>query len=124
MINTKQSGLTLLELLVALAIFSTSAIAIMDTITSTARVVDNLEHKTLAHWVAGNKLAELQLKSTWPNIGVTRDEIEMADRDWFLVTRVEATARKDMRRISVEVRRDKKHESFLISRLAFAGKPK
>jgi len=124
MINNKQKGLTLLELLVALAIFSTSAIAIMDTITATARVVDNLEHKTLAHWVAGNKLAELKLKSTWPNIGVTRDEIEMADRDWFLVTRVEATARTDMRRITVEVRRDKKHESSLVSRLAFAGKTK
>ena len=124
MINNKQTGLTLLELLVALAIFSTSAIAIMDTITATARVVDDLEHKTLAHWVAGNKLAELKLKSTWPNIGVTRDEIEMADRDWFLVTKVEATARTDMRRITIEVRRDKKHESSLVSRLAFAGKPK
>jgi len=124
MINNNQTGLTLLELLVALAIFSTSAIAILDTITATARVVDDLEHKTLAHWVAGNKLAELKIKSTWPNIGVTRDEIEMADRNWFLVTRVEATARTDMRRITVEVRRDKKHESSLVSRLAFAGKSK
>jgi len=120
----RQSGLTLLELLVALAIFSTSAVAILDTIGATARVVEELEHKTIAHWAAGNKLAELQLKTKWPNIGVTRDEIEMADRQWFLVTKVEATARKDMRRITVEVRLDKEHESSLVSRLVFAGKIK
>jgi len=120
----QQSGLTLLELLVALAIFSTAAIAILDTVGATARVVEDLEHKTMAHWVAGNKLAEIKLESKWPNIGVTRDQIDMADREWFLVTKVEATARPDMRRITVEVRLDKKHEAFIISQLAFTGNSK
>ncbi len=120
----QQSGITLLELLVALAIFSTAAITILDTIGTTSRVVEDLEQKTLAHWVAGNKLAEVQLASKWPNIGVKRDEVEMADREWFLVTKVEATARPDMRRITVEVRLDKQQKSFLTSRLAFTGKSK
>ena len=120
----KQSGITLLELLVALAVFSASAIAILDTIGATSRVVQDLEHMTLGHWVAGNKLSEVTLKSNWPNIGVTRDQIDMADRQWFLVTKVEATARPDMRMITVEVRLDKDHESSLVSRLAFVGKLK
>ena len=122
--SIKQAGITLLELLVALAVFSASAIAILDTIGATSRVVEDLEHQTLGHWVAGNKLSEIRLKSDWPNIGVTRDQVDMADREWFLVTKVEATARPDMRRITVEVRLDKNHESSIVSRLAFVGKLK
>lgn len=120
----KQSGMTLLELMVALAVFAATAIVILDTIGATSRVVEGLEQKTLAHWVAGNQLSEVTLKSRWPNIGITRAEVEMADRQWFLMTKVEVTARPDMRRITVEVRLDKDHESPLISRLAFAGKLK
>lgn len=119
-----ESGVTLLELLVALAIFSATAIAILDTIGATSRVVEDLEQQTLGHWVAGNKLSEILLKSKWPNIGTVRDQVDMSDRQWFLVTKVEVTARADMRRITVEVRLDKDDESALISRLAFVGKLK
>ena len=117
-----QKGITLLELLVAMAVFSISAIAILDTIGATSRVVSDLEQKTLGHWVAGNKLSELSLQSKWPNIGVTRSEVSMADRQWLLVTKVEKTARDDMRRITVEVRLNKDDQSPIISRLAFSGK--
>ena len=120
----KQKGLTMLELLVALAVFSATAIAVLDTIGATTRVVSELEQKTLGNWVAGNRLTEVNLKSSWPNLGTSRSEVEMADRQWFLVTKVEATARPDMRRITVEVRIDKDNESPLVSRLAFAGKLK
>ena len=123
--NSKaQSGITLLELLVALAVFAVSAIAILDTISATSRVVEDLEHKTLGHWVAGNQLSEINLKSDWPNVGTTRTEVEMADRTWFVIIKVEATARPDMRRITVEVKLNKDDELPLISRLAFAGKLK
>ena len=120
----RQTGITLLELMVALAVFSTTAIAILDTIGATSRVVEDLEQKTLGHWVAGNKLSEVTLRSQWPNIGTTRDEVDMADRHWFVVTKIEATARPDMRRITVEIRLDKDDDSPIISRLAFAGKVK
>ncbi len=121
-IKSVQKGLTLLELLVALSVFSIAALAILDTIGATSRVVENLEQKTLSHWIAGNAITELSLKSKWPKIGVTRSEVQMSDRDWYLLTKVETTARDDMRRITVEIRLDKDHESPLISRLAFAGK--
>jgi general secretion pathway protein I len=121
-IFTNQKGVTLLELLVALAVFSIAAIAILDTIGATSRIVANIEQKTIGHWVAGNHLADIQLKSDWPNISITRTEIEMSDRSWHLVTKVEATARPDMRQITIEVRLDKDHKTPLTSRVAFAGK--
>ena len=105
-----QKGMTLLELLVALAVFSISAIAILDTVWSTSREVQYQESRTLAHWIASNELDQQRLKLThnspspFPNIGVSRSEIEMSNRQWFIVTKVEATARKDMRKMTVEVR--------------------
>jgi len=124
LIKQQQSGITLLELLVALAVFSISAISILDTISSTSRVVEHIEQKTIAHWIAGNQLTEIQLKSDWPNITVLRTEVDMSDRHWFLVTKVEATARADMRKITVEVRINKDSQSPLTARSAFAGKLK
>lgn len=123
-LKKSQLGVTLLELLVALAIFSATAIAILDTIGATSRIVEDLEQKTIGHWVAGNKLSEILLKSKWPNIGTMRDQVDMSDRQWFLETKIEATARPDMRRITVEVRLDKDSETSLISRIAFTGKLK
>lgn len=119
-----QKGLTLLELLVALAVFSIAAIAILDTIGATSRIVENIEQKTIGHWIAGNQLADIQLKSDWPNVSVTRNEVQMSDRRWYLVTKVEATSRPDMRQITVEVRTNQDHKSPLTSRIAFAGKLK
>ena len=104
MAKLTQEGMTLLELLVALAVFSLSAIAILDTIGSTTQQVSFLENKTLAHWIASNQI-ELQRQDTkWPNIGVRRAEQEMANRTWYITSRVQATARRDMRRLTVEVR--------------------
>jgi general secretion pathway protein I len=116
----RQAGLTLLEILVALAVFATAAVSIISTISATAVVVENLEQKTFAHYVAGNKLAEMSLKD-WPRIGVTLDEHEMANRTWFSQTKVEATARPDMRIVRVEVRLDKNDELPLVTRVAFVG---
>jgi general secretion pathway protein I len=104
MARLNQAGMTLLELMVALAIFSISAIAILDTIGSTSQQVAFLENKTLAHWVASNQLDKERERSAWPNIGVRRAEEVMSSRTWYITSRVEATARNDMRRLIVEVR--------------------
>ena len=107
MASVKQSGVTLLELLVALAVFSIAAVAILDTIGTTTRQVNVIEKQTLAHWVASNYLEQSRERSDWPSIGVQRDETEMAGRTWFITTRVQATARQDIRRLTVEVADDK-----------------
>ena len=121
MAELKQSGMTLLELLVALTVFSMVAIGILDTVGSTSRQVIYLESKTLAHWVASNQLVREQQQSEWPVIGVRRSEERLADRDWYITSRVEATARPDMRRLIVEVRSDPDGE-VLSQRDWFFGK--
>ena len=102
----KQQGVTLLELLVALAVFSIAAVAILDTVGTTTRQVNAIEQETIAHWVASNYLEQSRERSDWPSVGVQRDETEMAGRTWYITTRVQATARQDIRRLTVEVTDD------------------
>lgn len=120
-IKSKQAGTTLLEILVALAIFSISAIAILDTVGTTSRSVNNMETETIAHWVASNYIEISRQRSDWPNVGVQRDETDMAGRTWFVTMRVQATARKDIRRLVVEVRNDQDGD-ILSSRDWFFGR--
>jgi len=121
-----QLGMTLLELMVALAVFSVSAIAILDTIGSTSRQVAFLENKTLAHWVASNQLEQFRERykeTNWPSVGVRRAEERMSNRDWYVTSRVEGTARQDMRRLIIEVRADQDGE-ILSQRDWFFGRLK
>ena len=118
--TVKQEGMTLLEILVALMFFSLTAIAILDTIGTTSRQVNVIEKKTIAHWVASNQLDQSRERSDWPSVGVQRAEIEMAGRTWHVTNRVQATARKDIRRLTVQVS-DSKDGDVLGSRDWFFG---
>ncbi len=48
--NKRNKGFTLLEVLVALAVFSVAAIALMRVSESQLRLSQTLEEKTFAHW--------------------------------------------------------------------------
>ena len=103
----KQRGLALIELMVALAVFSLGAIMILDTVGTTTREVNSIETRTISHWVASNQIEQRRESTDWPNVGVQRAEVTMANRTWYVTSRVEATARKDIRRLIVEVSNDR-----------------
>ncbi len=54
-------GFTLLEVLVALAIFSVAALAVLSATNNNITSLSYLEEKTFADWVANNKLVDLEL---------------------------------------------------------------
>lgn len=98
-------GFTLLEVLVALAVLAIALTAAIELGTRNADNAARLEDKTLAHWVAMNRVAELQLSSPAPAPGVQQGVETMLGRDWYWRDRVETTADAAVRRLSVEVRR-------------------
>jgi general secretion pathway protein I len=61
------------------------------------------EEKTLGSWVAANKLTELSVQSTWPDIGRSDDEMELAQRQWRIVVDVSETQVDNLRRADVRV---------------------
>ncbi|MCU6679616.1 type II secretion system minor pseudopilin GspI [Leclercia tamurae] len=68
MAKAKQQGMTLLEVMVALVIFSTAALALMNSVSLNVRFTYGLADTLQASWVAENQLAEAQLmQSDFPD---------------------------------------------------------
>ncbi len=96
-------GFTLIEVLVALAIFVAVALALESTMGANVGGQSRFEEKTLATWVASNKLVELQIYQRWPGIGRQDDEARLGNRDWFISTVVSEGPYPGTRRVDISV---------------------
>ena len=96
-------GFTLLEVLVAMAIFASVASVVL---TTSARSLNNaarLDAKTLASWVADNHLAELQVRMQPLTRGSQSHALEYAGRRWQLTREVQPTVEPKLFRVTVWV---------------------
>ena len=97
------TGFTLIEIIIAVAVLATAMGAI---ITGMARYADNagyLREKTVALWVAHNRLTELELESGWPETGKSDGDVEMAGAQWRWFVTVLATPDPSVRRVDIRV---------------------
>ena len=101
--RAQSTGFTLLEVLVALAVFAVAAIALMKVSESQLQLSNRLEEKTFAHWVALNMVSEMQANQDWPELGEQTGKVAMAGRDWKVVVKTLATPVNRVRRIDVAV---------------------
>ena len=78
-------GFTLLEVLVALAILGTSMYAGFSLLQTTVANADHIEGKVLAHWVAQNALAQVNLAGQQiEEFNQTDELVSMYGRDFLL----------------------------------------
>lgn len=96
-------GFTLLEVLVALAIFALVAASVLTATARSLQTAARLEDKTLAMWIADNRLAELQLSKTPVADGRDQGEVNFAGRRWQWQSEVQSTSEADMRRVTLWV---------------------
>ncbi len=96
-------GFTLLEVMVALVIVALGMIAVHQQLGRYAAGVAFIEEKTLASWIATNRVTELSVAPVWPELGDDEDEIEYAGRLWHLRTEVTETEVPNLRRVDVYV---------------------
>jgi general secretion pathway protein I len=75
-------GFTLLEVLIALAIVAMSVGALLGTVTSSASNVIYLKEKTLAEWVALNRLTEVRIDKNMPGEGKRTGNSVMGGQRW------------------------------------------
>ena len=99
----KNSGFTLVEVIVALFILAMGMAAVISTVGNVADQTRVLQEKTFAHWVAMNKMAEYRIEKRWLRVGTTDGEANMAEREWVWQTTVTETSEEDMRRIDIRV---------------------
>lgn len=123
-VNTVRSqGFTLLEVLVALAVIAFSLAAATSAISGNTRNASGLQQRTYAHWVAMNKMAELQVDKKWPSISTSTGSSLMARHEWYWAVKVSKTPNRFIRRVDVMVRPDEKDESPLVTLTGFLGQP-
>lgn len=122
-------GFTLLEVLVALAIFALIAASVLTASARSLRTASQLEDKTLAMWVADNRLVELQLAETPPADGRDQGQVEFAGRRWLWQSEIQATSEPAMRRVTLWVAPEQRgasgdlRERAVVSLSGFLGAP-
>ena len=99
----RSRGFTLVEVLVALMVVAIGLAALMIAVSGTARTSGYLRDKTLAQWIALNRLTEVRL--TVNKLGQNTDtgELEFANRTWHYDTRYFDTSIASMKRVVVRV---------------------
>ena len=102
--SPRNKGFTLIEVLIAMAIFGYAAVSLLGKMTVYQVAQQNSTQRTVAHWVAMNRLVETRQEKKWPNLGVTRGTADMANVTWHWKRVVTKTTEKDLRKIEVEVR--------------------
>ena len=59
-------GFTLIEVMLALAVFSIAGVAILGVTENNTKNLTHLEMKLMANWIASNQLVEVNLDQSWP----------------------------------------------------------
>lgn len=121
---SKQTGLTLLEVMVALFIFALTATSIMKAATEHLRGLSTLESLTFATWVANNELNNLMVEQRWPPENNKKGYIEMAGTTWYFRHEVSQTQDKELRQVEVLVATDEQMENVVTSMSTFIANPK
>jgi general secretion pathway protein I len=100
---TRQAGFTLIEVLAALIIVGLGMLAVIQAVSQTVNNANYLREKTIAHWVAMNKLTEVRLNPLAPPGGDTNGDVEMAGITWHWRMTINATDVPTMQRIDIQV---------------------
>jgi len=100
----RQHGFTLVEVLIALAILALTMGAFISGASQYANNANHLREKTLATWVARNKLVEYQLTGA-PENERTEGRVEMGRLEWEWRTEVSETPDEAVERLDVRVYR-------------------
>ncbi|MBC3376076.1 type II secretion system minor pseudopilin GspI [Pseudomonas sp. SWRI92] len=106
-------GFTLLEVMIALAIFATLAAAVLSASQFVLKQSAGLEDRLFGAWLADNQLSELRLQAvTTP--GQQRLNRHLGRRDWILQQRI-APAR-DGRLLQAEIQVSRGDNSIVVHR--------
>jgi general secretion pathway protein I len=100
---SRSRGFTLIEVLVALLIFGLIATAAAQVSSQYIASYERVRDKTLAAWLAENRINEIRLQGSLPATSDTASDQEFGPYRWQVTTRVATTADTNIRRVEVSV---------------------
>lgn len=119
-----QKAFTLLEVLVAMSVLAIGMLTLIKVSSQNTIQTGYLKDKTLAHWVAMNRINEVKLESRWPDKGSSNGTATMANQDWYW--RLEVTdygqQNQNVRMLKVDIRLEDKEDNTLVSFVSFVSR--
>jgi general secretion pathway protein I len=105
-VDSRAAGFTLLEAMVALVIVTLGMMAVNTQLNRYVVAAQYIEQKTLASWIATNKITELSVGPVWPEVDEYEEELDFAGRHWRCQIEVSETDVKNLHRVDVSVMLD------------------
>ena len=99
----RQRAFTLIEVMVALVIVALSLSAVVASVSQMVVAATAMQERTYASWIAQNKISEIRLSDTVPDVSEDDDEVVFANIDWALTTTISETGVDNLYRIDVAV---------------------
>lgn len=100
---TAERGFTLLEMLVALAVFSLAALALVRLQGVTLHTAADLDSKAMGQIVARNLMVEVQTDPAPPSLGSEEGDVDNGGRRWHWTRAVRATNDRRLLRVDLAV---------------------
>jgi len=63
----------------------------------------SIRQKMFASWMAENKMAEIRLSKELPSAREHKEELDFANEEWQLISKVQKTENPDINKVEVEV---------------------
>ncbi len=116
-------GFTLLEIMIAVAVFAIVAAALTRSAVLTVRQTGIIEDRTVAYWIAENEANRLRLdRDSISRAGSDRFPVLMAKREWEVRININDTQNQDVRRAEINVYREDDLERPVAILSTFLGK--
>ncbi|MFD2231749.1 type II secretion system minor pseudopilin GspI [Alkalimarinus sediminis] len=99
----RPKGFTLLEVMIALIIFGLVATVIQKTTSQTISQYERIRLKTIASWIAENKMAEMRLSDSMPQAKESKEEVEFGKDFWQVTSKVTRTSDANLNRVDLTI---------------------
>lgn len=99
----QEAGFTLLEMMVALVVFSLAALSLVRLQGFTLRSAADLDSKAIGQIVARNLMVEVQTDPAPPGFGEAQGDVENGGRKWHWTRTVKPTDDKRLLQVDVTV---------------------
>ena len=103
MLFRRSAGFTLIEVMVALVVATLALVAVMASISQMIDAGTAMRERTYASWIGQNKITEMRLANTEPDVSESSGEVEFAGLEWGWTATVSETGVEFLYRVDVAV---------------------